>query len=96
MKNLEKMKKVVKEGSIETFIQKIKELPIYSAYEYAVNAKKGDDTSKLLQMSAMISAMGDAEFSMLMSSVSLDLLFVMVDQRLRNEILGEERKETDV
>ena len=90
MKDLEKMKEIVKEGNFDTFIQKVKELPLYGAYEMAVKEKEGGNTARLLQMFVMLMAMGNDELSMLMSSVSLDLLFAMADQKLRNEILESE------
>lgn len=89
MKDFEKMMTVAKEGNFETFIEKIKELPIYSVYEHAVKKKEDDNTAKFLQMSIMLMTMGNDELSMLMTSVSLDLLFAMADQKLRNEILSE-------
>lgn len=90
MKYLEKMKEIAKEGNLDTFIQKVKELPVYGAYKMAVKEKAGGNTDRLLQMSVMLMAMGNDELSMLMSSVSLDLLFSLVDQKLRNEILESE------
>lgn len=96
MKDFEKMKEVVKEGNLETFIQKVKELPLYGAYEMAVKKKEDRNTAQFLQMSVMLMTMGNDELSMLMTSVSLDLLFAMVDQKLRNEILeSEEENESD-
>lgn len=89
MKDFEKMMTVAKEGNFETFIEKIKELPLYSVYEQAVKEKEDDNTAKFLQMSVMLMTMGNDELSMLMTSVSLDLLFAMADQKLRNEILSE-------
>lgn len=90
MKDFETMSKIAKEGNLETFIKKVKELPLYGAYEMAVKEKDYGNTAKFLQMSVMLMAMGNDELSMLMSSVSLDLLFAMADQKLRNEILESE------
>lgn len=90
MNDLEKMREAAKEGNLEIFIQKIKKLPIYRAYEHAVKKMEDDNTAKFLQMSVMLVTMGNDELSMLMTSVSLDLLFAMVDQKLRNEILSED------
>lgn len=41
----------------------------------------------------MLVSVGDEELYMLMTNLSPDLLFAMVDQRLRNEILGESEDE---
>lgn len=90
MKDFETMSKIAKEGNLETFIQKVKEFPLYGAYEMAVKKKEDGNTAQFLQMSVMLMAMGNDELSMLMSSVSLDLLFAMADQKLRNEILESE------
>lgn len=40
MKDFETMSKIAKEGSFDTFIQKVKELPLYGAYEMAVKKKR--------------------------------------------------------
>ncbi len=92
MKDFETMRKIVKEGNFGTFIQKVKELPLYGAYEMAVKKKEDSNTAQFLQMSVMLMSMGNDELSMLMTSASLDLLFAMADQKLRNEILESEGK----
>ena len=76
----------------ETFIQKVKELPLYGAYEMAVKKKEDGNTAQFLQMSVMLMSMGNDELSMLMTSVSLELLFAMADLKLRNEILESEEE----
>lgn len=90
MKDFETMSKIAKEGSFDTFIQKVKELPLYGAYEMAVKKKEYSNTAQFLQMSVMLMSMGNEELSMLMTRVSLDLLFAMADQKMRNEILESE------
>ena len=90
MKDFETMSKIAKEGSFDTFIQKVKELPLYGAYEIAVKKKEDSNTAQFLQMTVMLMSMGNEELSMLMTSVSLDLLFAMADQKMRNEILESE------
>ena len=92
MKDFETMSKIAKEGSFDTFIQKVKELPLYGAYEMAVKKKEDSNTAQFLQMSVMLMSMGNDELSMLMTSVSLELLFAMADQKLRNEILESEEE----
>lgn len=92
MKDLDKTKEIVKEGNFDTFIQKVKEFPLYGAYKMAVKKKEDSNTAQFLQMSVMLMSMGDDELSMLMTSVSLDLLFAMADQKLRNEILEIEEE----
>lgn len=89
MKDFETYEKATEGKSIEDFVQKIKELPIYSIYEKAVRDKEKADTAKLLQMSVILIGMADKELSMLITSLSIKLLFAMVDARLRNEILNE-------
>lgn len=39
MKDFETMSKIAKEGSFDTFIQKVKELPLCGAYEMVVKKK---------------------------------------------------------
>ena len=92
MKDFETMSKIAKEGNFDTFIQKVKELPLYGVYEMAVKKKEDSNTAQFLQMSVMLMSMGNDELSMLMTSASLDLLFAMADQKLRNEILESEGK----
>lgn len=92
MKDFETMSKIAKEGSFDTFIQKVKELPLYGVYEMVVKKKEDSNTAQVLQMSVMLMSMGNDELSMLMTSVSLDLLFAMADQKLRNEILEMEEE----
>lgn len=90
MENFEKAMEVVENANLETFIEKVKQLPAYSAYEHIVKEKKDGNTTRFLQMSVMLMAMRNDELSMMMHSVSLDLLFAMVDQKLKNDILNEE------
>ena len=90
MKDLEKMREIVKERNFDTFIQKIKELPVYGVYKMAVKKKEDGNTAQFLQMSVMLMSMGNDELSKLMVSSSLELLFAMADQKLRNEILESE------
>lgn len=90
MKDFETMSKIAKEGNLDAFIQKVKELPLYGAYEMAVKKKEDRNTAQFLQMSVMLMSMANDELSMLMTIVSLDLLFALADQKLRNEILESE------
>lgn len=87
--NREEFDNAIKGKTIEDFVQKVKELPVYDIYEKAAKDKEKDKTARLLQMSVMIFSMADSELSAMMTSVALDLLFETVDQRLRNEILNE-------
>ncbi len=91
--SMEEFKNATEGKSIEDFVQKVKEMPIYGVYEKAVKDKEKDDTEKLLQMSLMLFSMADNELSAMMMSVSTELLFAMVDQRLRNEILSESEEQ---
>ena len=86
----ENIEKAIKEGNIETLIQKIKDMPVYDLYEKAVKDDT-EHTEKLLQMTTMLFALIDKEMSAMMTSVSLDLLFAMIDQKLKHEILDDNR-----
>lgn len=90
---MEEFKNATEGKSIEDFVQKVKEMPIYGVYEKAVKDKEKDDTAKFLQVSVMLFSMADKELSMMMASVSMDLLFALADQRLRNEILSESEEQ---
>lgn len=61
----------------------------------AVKSMEDKNTARLLQMLVMVLSMNDQELSMLMTSVSIDLLFAFADQKLRNEILESEEKHED-
>lgn len=88
MIDAERGKEIIKGANIETFIQKIKELPIYGAYKRAVERMEDEETDKFLQFAVMLYGAGDSEFGLMMNSVALDLLFAFTDQKLRAEILG--------
>ena len=77
-------------ATLDDFVNKVKGMPIYRAYVDSV--KDGmSNTNKGLQLSVMMYSTFDNEFSLTMTSVAMDLLFSMIDQRLRYEILEEEK-----
>ena len=77
-------------ATLDDFVNKVKGLPTYGIYVDSV--KNGmQHTNKGLQLSAMTVSMIDDEFGLMMNSVAMDLLFSMIDQRLRYEILEEEK-----
>lgn len=85
MSNFETMEKMAN-CTLEDFIGELKNLPSYSLYEKEIKSGK-PNTHRLLQMSAMLHALVNEELHMMMTTVSLDLMFAMIDQRLRNEII---------
>lgn len=85
MSDFETMEKM-ENCTLDDFIGELRKLPSYSIYEREIKSRKSN-THKLLQMSAMLHALVNEELYMMMQSVSLDLMFAMIDQRLRNEIL---------
>lgn len=56
--NREEFDNAIKGKTIEDFVQKVKELPVYDIYEKAAKDKEEDKTARLLQMSVMIFSMG--------------------------------------
>lgn len=89
MIGMERGKEIIRGANIETFIQKIKSLPFYGAYKRSVESMEDKETDKFLTIAAMLYAIGDSEFSLMMTSVANDLLFALTDQKLRAEILEE-------
>lgn len=85
----EKAREIFGEANVETFIQKIKELPFYTAYKKAVESGIDGQTDRILAISVMLYMMADEEFSFMMRHVAKDLLFTLADQKLRAEILEE-------
>ena len=86
---IDEFREATKGKSVEDFTQKVKKLPVYSTYKKEVEMGKSD-TEKKLQALVMLLSLADEELSALMTSVAFDLLFAMVDARLRNEILKSE------
>lgn len=84
--NLEEMKMAL-EATLDDFVQKIKEGAGYIVFEQAVRKQPDKDHEKLLQLSAAMDSLTDRNFSLMMESVSHDLLFSVVAQKLKNEIL---------
>lgn len=89
MTDFEKFKNAIEGKTIEDFIQKVKKMPFYGTYEHAVRDKSEEDTANLLGILLMLFAVRDEELSALMTHVSMDILFALVNQRLRNEILND-------
>lgn len=78
--------------SIEEFAEKVKETLGFETYKRAV-LKGEEKTAVILQMTSMLHGMMDKEFDLAMMSVAHNLLFGMLDQRFRNEILSENKTE---
>lgn len=78
--------------SVDDFVDKIKELPFYKTYVSSVK-KNSVHTSKLLQAVTMSYALLDDEVGLMMKAIFLSLLFTIVDQKLRNEILEDGESE---
>ena len=76
-------------ATLDDFIEKVKDMPVYPTYVRAVKSNE-EHAHKILQALVMLIGTADEEFSFMMNSVATDLLFVMIDQKLRNEILQEE------
>lgn len=80
--------KIICNSTLDDFIKAVKELPLYEVY--ADSVKDGmKDSAIPLQAAASLHAMCDKEFSLMLTSVSHDLLFSIVDQKLRAEILSD-------
>lgn len=75
------------EATLDDLVEKIKGVKSYDYYVMAVKGNMGR-TDKTLQLVTMMNGLVDEEFGLMLISVSMDLLFAMVDQRLRHEILG--------
>lgn len=75
--------------TMEDFLQKIKGEPMFQVYKQAVLSSE-TDTDKLLQATVGLLSLTDRELGMMSAHLSSDLLFSIVDQRLRNEIMEKE------
>lgn len=83
----ERAREIVENGSIETVVEKVKELPVYQMFKSSVaDGKSSEDTEKLLTMVTMLLAIGDDELSFLMTSVANNMLFSAINMRLRGEL----------
>lgn len=81
--------------SIEDVAEEIKKLPFYQRYKKNVLAgdAEEEETSKLLEISSLIHGKTDAKFDAMIKFVSIQVMFAMIDMRLRAEILQEEEDE---
>lgn len=91
--NYEDFKENVAGKTLEDVIEKIKTLPIYQTYAERVKKEDCEETYKYLETMTMLCSLMDDGFSAMMHSVSMDLMFSMIDMRLRAEILQEEEDE---
>lgn len=93
--DLETMKKL-SNATIEDVVGKIKELPVYDSYVASVKDGEEDSNMTLQAMTMLFATMLDSELSFMVHSVATDLLFAMIDQKLRHEILeGETNGKSD-
>ena len=84
---------VINDG-VEGVIECIKKQGYYEFYKKLVlNGEK--DTHNFLNRITLAKAVGDRAMSQLMANVAFDILFSLIDQRLKNEILGGNESETD-
>lgn len=85
--NYEDFKENVAGKTLEDVIEKIKKLPVYQMYEKRVKEEDCEETYNFLETMTMLCALMDDEFLAMIHSVSMDLMFSMIDMRLRAEIL---------
>jgi hypothetical protein len=86
--------KLVDSANIETLVERIKESPIYPAYQRAVKGDK-ENTDKMLAALSMVQALVDKEFDIQMKRVALDMLFNAIDLRLSSEIRNSNVEEIE-
>ena len=75
--------------TIEDLIKEIKKVSSYKVYESMVKDGK-EDTYIFLQMTTMLDSLANKELGQLMTSVAMDIMFAIADQKLRAEILESE------
>lgn len=92
MKNIDYSKYENGKANIDSFVDKLKEMPFYAKYESYVKQNKDKNTVKMLQAPSMLFAMFDEEFGAMLMVVSTELLFALADQKLRSEILSQEKR----
>lgn len=79
---------------VNDLVEEIKKIPSYSVYENAI--KRGDCcTDKLLACFVMMESLTNLELSALVDKVSLDMLFAIMDNKLKEDILGEHQNEPE-
>lgn len=75
--------------TIENLIKEIKKISSYKVYEAMVKDGK-EDTYIFLQITTMLESLTNKELGQLMTSVAMDIMFAIADQKLRAEILESE------
>lgn len=91
--NYEDFKENVAGKTLEDVIEKIKKPPFYQMYGKRVKEEDSEETYKFLETMAMLCALTDDGLLAMINSVSMDLMFSMIDMRLRAEILEEREGE---
>lgn len=80
--------------TLDDLVQKIKELPLYGIYKRYVEVNSAKN-SNLLQGLVLLYALSDKTLSALIMEISNNLLFSIIDQRLKYEILNESEGNND-
>ena len=86
--NVEEFKAATEGQGMDDVIAVIKETPLYEAYQSSVKTGT-EDTSKMLEMITMLQTVTNERFQAMMTNVAIELLFAMIDQKLRTEILEQ-------
>ena len=94
MKDFELFKEATEGKTLDDLVKKIKKLPLYEIYKHKVE-ENATETADLLESLTLLSSLSDQRLSALVTCVSMKLLFSVIDQKLKNEILNESEGNND-
>lgn len=89
MKDFELFKEATEGKTLDDLVQNIKELPLYEIYKHGVEENVTAETAELLEGTTLLFALNSERLSALITHISMKLLFSVIDQRLKYEILNE-------
>ena len=94
MKDFELFREATEGKTLDDLVKKIKKLPLYEIYKHSVE-KNVNETAGLLESLTLLSSLSDQRLSALITHVSMKLLFSVIDQKLKYEILNESEGNND-
>lgn len=94
MKDFELFKEATEGKTLDDLVKKIKELPLYEIYKHGVE-ENATETADLLEGLTLLFALSNQRLSALITYVSTNLLFSIIDQRLKHEILNEREENSN-
>ena len=88
--------KIIEDADIKKVIEEIKkDTKIYERYKSFVKNKGPKESENLLAVLCTIKSLTNEKFSLLVTSVSMDILFYQIDCLMREEIIPEGENHVD-